>query len=203
MRSEGVQGATAKPPGAPAGAYPRTRDFAPAGATKGLSDRPLETFGAHLVGIDSGYRSRKVTFLCCFTQYQTDSRGQRRSPGGSERPENDPVDHFQRRTGGSPGPTAKHSSQLSSSTMTLLLTGLPAGFIRHWWRRPPPPGAPAGAYPFPRSFGLRPTKGSEPDRQLSDRIWTLRGPLRWTRLPDTRRKNLPDTAAIPFICAYL
>ena len=28
------------------------RDFAPAGATKGLSDRPLETFGVRTFGVD-------------------------------------------------------------------------------------------------------------------------------------------------------
>ncbi len=98
------------PPGVPAGAYPFPKDFAPAGATKGLSDRPLETFGAHLVGQSCWIPGRGVAFLCSFTQSHTRVRSE-----------------------GVQGATAK------------------------------PPGAPAGAYPFPRSFGLRPTKG------LSDR----------------------------------
>ena len=49
----------------------RAKGFAPAGATKGLSDRPLETFGAHACGCFCGLRKRKAFLLRFSLERQT------------------------------------------------------------------------------------------------------------------------------------
>ena len=57
--------------------------FAPAGATKGLSDRPLETFGAHACGRFCGPRKRKA-FLLRFSLERQTRPGSLRSRGAPD-----------------------------------------------------------------------------------------------------------------------
>ena len=78
------------------------------GRTKGLSDRPLETFGADSLKIGSGdCKLLKVTLFRLHFARQLTGRGGPEGSRDSERPENCPGDSFQRRMGGSPGSIGK------------------------------------------------------------------------------------------------
>ena len=63
-----------------------SRGFAPAGATKGLSDRPLETFGARWVGHRFWKRGRRVTFPVTLPNTLQKTCGAKESRGRPQSP---------------------------------------------------------------------------------------------------------------------